>query len=155
VEVRPIADADRAWVRDECEREWGLPIVSPSGAWDPAVLDGFVAVDGDGLLKGAVAYRIVTGECEVVALFSQEPRRGIGSALLDAVADAAKGCWRLWLITTNDNVHALGFYQRRGWNLVALHRDWIEHVRRLQPAIGNPESDGIPFRHALELELRL
>ena len=155
MEVRPLDDADRPWVHDACEREWGLPVVSPSGAWDPSTLDGFLAVDDGGEPLGAVAYRVVTGQCEIVALFSVEERRGIGTALLDAVARAATGCWRLWLITTNDNLHALGFYQRRGWDLVALHRDWIDHVRRLKPDVGSRQSGGIPFRHAIELELRL
>jgi len=28
---------------------------------------------------------------------------------------------RVFLITTNDNLHALDFYQRRGFELVAVH----------------------------------
>ena len=49
--------------------------------------------------------------CEVVTLNSLQPGRGVGTALLDAVAQAATaaGCERLWLVTTNDNLAALCF----------------------------------------------
>jgi GNAT superfamily N-acetyltransferase len=69
--------------------------------------------------------RIDRGELEVVALEALSRREGIGTALLTAAADEARraGCARAWLITTNDNLDAVRFYQRRGWDLVALHRD--------------------------------
>jgi ribosomal protein S18 acetylase RimI-like enzyme len=46
---------------------------------------------------------------------------GVGRALLDAVREEAveAGCRRLWLVTTNDNTHALRFFQRWGLDLVA------------------------------------
>ena len=66
-----------------------------------------------------------------------------------------QGCRRLWLITTNDNTHALRFYQRRGLQLAALHRNAIEESRRLKPEIPQHGADGIPLRDELELELVL
>jgi hypothetical protein len=59
------------------------------------------------------------------------------------------------LATTNDNTAALRFYQRRGLNLVALHRDALVGWRRLKPGMSEVGFDSIPMRHALELELRL
>jgi hypothetical protein len=59
------------------------------------------------------------------------------------------------LITTNDNTHALRFYQRRGLQLAALHRNAIEESRRLKPEIPQHGADGIPLRDELELELVL
>jgi ribosomal protein S18 acetylase RimI-like enzyme len=70
------------------------------------------------------------------------------------VATAA-GCRRLWLITTNDNLDALRFYQRRGFELVAVHRDFREVARRLKPSIPLEGNFGIPIRDEIELELRL
>jgi GNAT superfamily N-acetyltransferase len=71
--------------------------------------------------------RIDRGELEVVALEALSRREGIGTALLTAAADEARraGCARAWLINTNDNLDAVRFYQRRGWDLVALHRDGV------------------------------
>jgi hypothetical protein len=78
-------------------------------------------------------------------------------ALLQAVCDAARKacCNRLWLITTNDNVDALRFYQRFGFSLVALHRDAVRESRRLKPSIPETGKDGIPIRDEIELEMQL
>ena len=106
---------------------------------------------------GLLTYAVRDGACEVVTLDSFAERRGVGSALLEAVREvaAAAGCERLWLSTTNDNLAALRFYQRRGWDLVALHRDVVAQWRRSKPVIPERGRDEIPLRHALELELRL
>ena len=82
---------------------------------------------------------------------------GIGTALIDAVRSVAVAnkIRRLWLITTNDNIEALRFYQRRGFSLVTIHRNALEESRKLKaeiPAIG---SNGIPLRDELELEMLL
>ena len=91
-------------------------------------------------------------------LLSTVEGRGAGTSLLGAVRDAATaaGCRRVWLVTTNDNVHAIAFYQRRGWDWVAFHRDAITTARRsLKPEIPERGDGGVPVRHEIELELRL
>ncbi|MBK9123270.1 MAG: GNAT family N-acetyltransferase, partial [Chloroflexi bacterium] len=65
------------------------------------------------------------------------------------------GIHRLWLITTNDNLDALRFYQKRGWHLVAVHRDALNESRRLKPQIPIIGMDGIPLRDEIELEMTL
>ncbi len=77
--------------------------------------------------------------------------------MLAAVVSQARrlGCRRIWLVTTNDNVRALRFYQRHGWDLVAVHRDAVTVARRIKPSIPLVGEDGIPIRHELELELVL
>lgn len=68
---------------------------------------------------------------------------------------AARGCSPAVAHHTNDNTIALRFYQRRGFDLVALHRDAVTRARaELKPSIPL-EIDGIPLRHELELEMRL
>ena len=80
----------------------------------------------------------------------------MGTALIDAVRVAAveSGCKRLWLVTTNDNMNALRFYQKRGFRLVKINRDAIDFARRLKPVplIG---ADGIPLLDEIELEIQL
>ena len=47
---------------------------------------------------------------------------------------------------------ALRFYQRHGFDLIALNRDAVATARKLKPTI--PECvDGIALRHELVLEL--
>ncbi|MEW5718069.1 MAG: GNAT family N-acetyltransferase, partial [Chloroflexota bacterium] len=82
---------------------------------------------------------------------------GIGSALIDAVKLRARqaGCKRLWLITTNDNLTALRFYQKRGFTLAALHRNALEESRKIKPEIPLVGEHGIPLRDEIELEMML
>jgi len=80
--------------------------------------------------------------------------QGAGTALLTAVeaAAAAAGCRRLWLITTNDNLDALRFYQRRGYRLAALYPGAVDEARRVKPTIPLVGNHGIPLHDELELE---
>jgi GNAT superfamily N-acetyltransferase len=100
---------------------------------------------------GALTYRLAADGCEVVTLDSVRERHGVGTALLDAARRVAdRHGVRLWLITTNDNVAAIRFYQRRGLELCRLHRNFVDTVRAAKPQISGAATDGIPFRHALE-----
>lgn len=150
MDVHTLADEDRTWLRTLVESEWGLPVVSVSGLYDPSTLPGFVAWLG-AERAGALTYRFGEDGCEIVTLNSLAEGRGIGTALLNAARRVAvqRGV-RLWLITTNDNVRAIRFYQRRGMDLYRLHRDFIDTVRAAKPQIEGASTDGIPFRHALE-----
>jgi ribosomal protein S18 acetylase RimI-like enzyme len=116
----------------------------------PALL----AADGERLL-GVLTYVIDGASCEILTLHAAERRMGVGTALIGAVCEraAAAGCTRLWLITTNDNVDALRFYQRRGFRLAALHAGAVDEARaRLKPEIPEIGDHGIPIRDELELE---
>lgn len=101
-----------------------------------------------------MTYEIKDRECQIVSLDSKQENQGIGTALVNCVVQAAreKGCLRVWLITTNDNTRAMRFYQRRGFNLVALHFDAVNVSRELKPEIPLRGWDGIPIRHE-EFEL--
>jgi len=113
---------------------------------------GFVA-EVDGRPAGLALFADREEGLEVVALLALERGAGVGGALLAALErEAARRGTRAWLITTNDNTRALRFYQRRGWELVALHRDAVADARRLKPEIPETGHDGIPIRHELELE---
>lgn len=81
----------------------------------------------------------------------------MGTALMKAVESVAReaGCASIRLVTTNDNLKALHFYQRRGYVLVALHRDAVTRSRALKPEIPTTGNDDIPIRDEIELELIL
>ena len=129
--------------------------------YHPVDLPGFVA-ELDGNVAGLVTFHIagdrIAGDvCEIVTLDSLRPDQGIGTSLVEAVkvAASAAGCRRLWLITTNDNLHALGFYQKRGFRLVAVHPGAMDAARRLKPEIPLIGNDGIPIQDEIELEIVL
>lgn len=69
-------------------------------------------------------------------------------------AAAAAGASRLWLVTTNDNVDALRFYQRHGFRLHALHPGAVDRSRAtLKPEIPPLGAHGIPLRDELVLTI--
>ena len=111
----------------------------------------------DGKLVGLVTYCIRAEECEMVSLDSFSEGIGIGSALIARVMVAARQnyCRRVFLITTNDNTQALKFYQKRGFSLVAVHRNALEESRRLKPSIPAIGMDGIRIQHEIEMEIVL
>jgi ribosomal protein S18 acetylase RimI-like enzyme len=148
---------DRAWVAWAMGEQWGTTrIVSRGQLKDVLEVGLLIGLDGDERL-GLAAWHVRDGECEVVALYSPVPGRGAASALLHAVADRGReaGCSRMWLITTNDNVAALRFYQRWGLQLVAVHVRAMDETRRLKPEVPEMGLDGIPLRDEIELELPL
>lgn len=155
--IRRVKDDDRGWVARFVAERWGTTaIVSRGRVHQVDRLPGFVALQADSLI-GLITYRIDGDACEVVTLDSLAEGIGIGSALIATVKEAAlqAGCHRLWLITTNDNMHALAFYQKRGFKLAALHRNALDVSRRLKPDIPAVGVDGIPLRDELELEMSL
>jgi ribosomal protein S18 acetylase RimI-like enzyme len=153
--IQPTKPADAEWIVQFTVEHWGASFVVAHGVvFHPRELPGFVASDAGGRPIGLVTYRMAENACEVVTLNSLQENQGVGTALLDAVRDAAvqAGCDRIWLITTNDNLRALGFYQKRGYRLVAVHRDALQRSRELKPSIPWVSPDGIPLRDEIELE---
>jgi len=155
--IRPVTDSDRPWVADLSTQAWGADIIVEHGViFHASTLPGFVAVRGDEKL-GLVTYHIADHACEIITLNSLQPGIGIGSALIDAVRQRARqaDCQRLFLMTTNDNIDALRFYQKRGFVLVAVHRNAAEEARKLKPQIPLVGEHGIPLRDEIELEMML
>lgn len=152
--VRDLTDRDRDWLAGVVTAAWGLPVVSLSGAHDVTRLPGLVAQEEPGSRRaGVLTYRVEGGSLEVVTLNSLAEGRGIGTALLAGARQRARRAGqRLWLTTGNDNVQAIGFYQRRGMDLVALHRDFADQVRKIKQWPAGAPGGRITFRHAIELE---
>ena len=106
---------------------------------------------------GLVLVDVKHREYEVVAISTSEPRRGVGRALMErCFAEArATGCRRVWLVTTNNNLAAIAFYQRLGMDLRALHRHALRVSRELKPTIPGHDAAGVRIDHELEFELLL
>ena len=155
--IRPLQDDERDWVKQLMVDDWGSEIViARNTIHRPAELPGFVAVR-DVKKVGLTTYNIDNADCEIVTLNSLQPKIGIGAALIDAVKTAAWAahCTRLWLITTNDNLRALKFYQKQGFELAAVHRGAVNESRKIKPEIPLLGNDSIPVRDELELEMIL
>ncbi|MBU8933287.1 MAG: GNAT family N-acetyltransferase [candidate division Zixibacteria bacterium] len=155
--IHAITDSDRAWVL-EIVRGWGADfIVSRGRKVYAAQIDGFYAIDNNGQRVGLTTYEIIGGQCELVTLDAFEKFSGIGSALTEKVIEIAREreCKRLWLITTNDNLDAIRFYQRRGFVWAAVHVGAINESRKIKPSIAEIGNHNIPLRDEIEFEKRL
>ncbi len=168
--IRPLERADREWVAHFLDDRWGTTTIVSRGKMRYGhLLEGLIAVrevadDASADKNAAPPERIGlltieydAKECEILTLDSLVEGMGIGSALLDALEERAReaGLTRLWLVTTNDNLASLRFWQKRGYELVAVHRNAIAAARRIKPQIPITGRHGIPIRDEIELEKRL
>lgn len=155
--IRPVEPLDHNWVLDILTTYWKSPcIVTKGNIHNAETLPGLIAMLS-GKRVGILIYSISNNECEIIALNSLVEKKGIGSGLIEAVREIAVklDCNRLWLITTNDNIPALYFYQKRGFHLVAIHKDALKISRQLKPEISMTGMFGIPLRDEIELEMQL
>lgn len=156
-DIRPLDETFLSWAQELIDREWGPPgIVTRGRLHDTTNLSGFVAVENDTPI-GLITFHIENNECEIISLNSLKGKRGIGSSLVDAVTKEVKtnGCHRVLVITTNDNMDALRFYQKRDFHVRAIFPNALEASRKLKPTIPLVGIDGIPLRDEIELELLL
>jgi ribosomal protein S18 acetylase RimI-like enzyme len=152
--IRAAGAEDRTFVAATLTEHFAsTEIFSRGRMFDALVLPGFVADRGSEPVGLAVC-RFEEDECELLCLVAVEPRGGVGSLLLEFCRGLAaeRGCRRLFLTTTNDNVDALRFYQRRGMRLAALHPGAMDRARVVKPEIPAVGYYGIPIRDDLELE---
>lgn len=136
---------------------WGSEeMISRGRIYRPEQLEGFVAEDVNEWI-GLLTYFIKDNECEVTSIDSLREGQGIGSILLNKVIEEARArdCVRIFLITTNDNLNALGFYQKRGFEMVTIFRGALKESRKLKPSIPLIGNHGIPLRDEIELEMIL
>ena len=114
-----------------------------------------LVAEEDGRLVGVLTYIIDGDRCEILTLHAAEKQRGIGRALMQKVQRiaGAAGCRVLWVVTTNDNLDAIRFYQRRMFRLAELHAGAVDESRRtLKPEIPVKGEFGIFIHDELVLE---
>ncbi|SDJ65564.1 GNAT family N-acetyltransferase [Sediminibacillus albus] len=137
---------------------WDSPeMVISSGVYQCDRLPGYAAVSSQRVIVGLITYIINAGECEIISLDSLLEKQGIGTKLVGLVEMEARNtdCHRLKLVTTNDNMHALGFYQRRGYRIVKIFSGAVDKARAIKPEIPLVAENGIAIKDELLLAKRL
>lgn len=155
--TRRLTPSDLPRLRQFWLDHWGgEEMISRGKVYHPEQLEGFVAEDGNDWI-GLLTFAIENDECEVTSLDSLREGQGIGSQLIDKAIEEARTrkCRRLFLITTNDNLNALGFYQKRGFEIVTIYRGAINESRKRKPGIPSIGYNNIPLRDEIELEIKL
>ena len=144
-------EAYRSLVVRDVEEEWAGPLVVTRGqVYDTRHCPGLIAVE-EGKLTGYLLYRPKNEEWEILVLHALEKNRGIGTALIDALAEKMKaaGGKRLSVVTTNDNIPAILFYQRRGFSLGEVGFNALEETRKIKPNVPEIGLEGIRLSHEL------
>ena len=123
---------------------------------DGTKLDGFLLQE-DNTIVGLITYTFFDDICEIVSFDSKRENIGIGSALLRELEEVARdnSCNKMRLITTNDNMRALQFYQKRGYCLTKLYPNAMDEVRKVKPDVPLLGDNDIPLRDEIELEKQL
>ncbi len=151
---RPFTDVDKNWLRELWYSEWGGNVmVSKGKVHHLEEVDALIAWSEDTPVGAATYHHDVEG-CELLSINALQDGLGIGTALLSAVEKTAReaGLNRVWLITSNDNLDALRFYQRRGYRISAVYPGAIDEARKMKPSIPTVGDYGIPIHDELELE---
>lgn len=155
--VTELTDDDRLWVQERTELLFGGDfVVSRSEVHDPHKLPGFIATEGRERV-GLATYCIYGGECELVTIDALCQYMGVGTMLIERVEEVAReaGCAKIWTITTNDNLDAQRFFQKRGYVISQVRLGGMTKIRLLKPSVPRVGYYGIPVRDEIEFEKRL
>jgi len=157
MDIKEISSENRQQINNFIKAQWFSTDMAVKGELvDMTSIDGFAAYEY-GEIIGLVTYRIINSECEIMSLDSLAEKQGIGTVLVNKVIEKAaiERCDKVTLITTNDNINALRFYQKRGFNMVKVYRNSVEASRKLKPSIPMIGDFDIPIKHEIEFEMDL
>jgi len=158
--IEPITTSTRELATAYIIKEWQSARMAIRGEIiDCSVIDGFIVLDETREnVIGLATYIFRDDSCEIVSINSENPRTGLGTALVEKVKAAANthGCKTLRLLTSNDNLNAIGFYQKRGFELVGVNLGAIDRERQTnKPEIPLIGQNGIPLRHEIDFSMAL
>jgi ribosomal protein S18 acetylase RimI-like enzyme len=153
--IRPATSADQARIATLTDYFWGEDEVESFGrSYQVHELPAYVACDEDEIV-GVAGYALDGDEANLVMLNVLPQWQGRGAAR-DLIAAAIKamqveGVHRVILSTTNDDLPALGLYQRLGFAITNVD------VGKMVEHHGGEELGfaGIPVRDEVQMELNL
>lgn len=157
MDIKTISSENREQINNFIRSHWFSTVMVVRGElFDMTILDGFVVYEGEKII-GLVTYKISGTECEIMSLDSLMERQGIGTALINKVIEAAREnkCMKIKLITTNDNINALRFYQKLGFDMAKLYHNALDISRKFKPTIPLIGDFDIPVKHEIEFEMDL
>ena len=155
--IERISSQNRNCINDFIMEHWYTTTMIIRGREiDMTTVDGIVLWDNSQIV-GLLTFIVYDHTLEITSLDSLRDKQGLGTLLIEKVVSVAKEmkCKRIVLITTNDNINAICFYQKRGFDMVRLHYNAMEVSRKLKPEIPLIGENDIPLRHEIEFEMIL
>lgn len=156
-EFAKIDAQNREQVNHFLEERWfSTDMVVRGTVVDLTGADGIAIMD-HGRIIGLLTYILREKVLEITSLDSLAEGNGLGTALVCRALLIAKerGCTRVVAVTTNDNINAIRFYQKRGFDMARLYHGALDISRKLKPEIPLIGENGIPLKHEIEFEISL
>lgn len=121
---------------------------------DMTKVEGIIVLKNSDII-GLLTYTICGNVCEITSFNSLIEGKGVGTFLINKVIGIAKerGCHKIIVVTTNDNIDAIRFYQRRGFDMARLYHNSLDVSRKIKPAIPLVSNNGISLKHEIEFEI--
>ncbi len=154
--IKRIEENDKLIINEFLLREWGSSVIvlREGEVFDLKDEAGFVAYEEDTVI-GLITYRITDHICEILSIDSKKENQGLGTSLIEQVKEQARlyQCDQLRVVTTNDNLRAIGYFQKRGFHLTKLYINAMDYVRRIKPDVPLTGEHNIPLNDELEFEM--
>ena len=155
MQVREKEPEDQPWIEKMLRERWGgLQVIVHDEIFDAHLLPALVAGDMEGLATYRFQQTNLIKFAELMTLDAVTANQGVGTALIEALIAKLRVemVTVLRVTTTNDNLNALRFYQRRGFQIMAVRPGAVDNSRCLKPSIPLIGEYGIPVRDEIELE---
>ena len=153
--VEKITDQNRDRINNFIKSHWyTTEMIIRGKVIDMTTVDGIFVLDDETII-GLITYMIRNETLEILSLDSLREKQGLGTMLIKTVVQEAEksGCKRIVVITTNDNINAIRFYQKRGFDMVHLYHNALDISRKLKPEIPLIGENSIPLQHEIEFEI--
>ncbi len=157
INYREKNEFDKKWIDKFIKAHWGSKqVVVHKTIYIPSELNGFIAEITKEKI-GLITYQIKNKICEIVSLNSIKENKGVGTKLVELVIKQAKdlSCKKIWLVTTNDNIKAIYFYQKLGFQLVKVLLNAVAESRKIKPEIPEIANNGLLIKDEIEFVLKL
>ena len=158
MKVREKERADQPWIEKILTERWGgLQVIAHDEIFDAHLLPALIAGEKDGLATFRVQQIDQSKVAELITLDALLPQQGVGTALIEALVSKLRDemVVVLRVTTTNDNLNALRFYQRRGFRLAQVRPGAVDKARFIKPSISRIGEYGIPIRDEIDLEYQV
>jgi len=157
MKIRQKTSKDSSTIKKFMIENWGGRMLFIRGKeYYPENMEGFLAEENNKII-GFLIYENQGNKYEIIVFEVFEKFKGIGTLLLNALKKLVKdkNLTKLVVMTTNDDLDALRFYQRRGFKICGININAIEKSRKFKPSIPMTGDYNIPIRDEIYLEMEI